>query len=300
MAIFARATIVELQAGLEAADCSTNCHDIRAPETGLVMARGRISGTGQPFNLGEVTVTRAVVEVAGGSSSSSSRRRTARTARVTKGSSRAASSKTGFHAPCAALVPYISIHPTAKDIEGTATGRKQVSSRMRSTQGRPRPASVASSASRTAINAPDTPRRTEVHAERSTLWCFTPRCNPSRSDDGLERGSTGSPGGRCVRCETVEPKCLPAAVSACPRSGQSTEMITTSVSSPSATHRPRRASGSGRGGSKSPPIVATPRRRSIQSTSAKPISASIVTGMPIAAARPASKSFIHAPKTALA
>lgn len=34
---------------------------IRAPEFGLVMARGRVGGGGTPFNLGEVTVTRASV-----------------------------------------------------------------------------------------------------------------------------------------------------------------------------------------------------------------------------------------------
>lgn len=36
---------------------------LRAPETGLVMARGRIGGGGAPFNLGETTVTRATVRV---------------------------------------------------------------------------------------------------------------------------------------------------------------------------------------------------------------------------------------------
>ena len=35
-------------------------HDLlRAPQTGTVMVRGRIGGTGAPFNLGEMTVTRA-------------------------------------------------------------------------------------------------------------------------------------------------------------------------------------------------------------------------------------------------
>ncbi|MEM9358160.1 MAG: phosphonate C-P lyase system protein PhnG [Pseudomonadota bacterium] len=68
MAIFARATGEELASGLKAADCATNCRDLRPPETGLVMARGRISGIGQPFNLGEVTVTRAAIQLADGSS----------------------------------------------------------------------------------------------------------------------------------------------------------------------------------------------------------------------------------------
>lgn len=34
---------------------------LRSPEIGLVMVRGRAGGTGQPFNLGEMTVTRCVV-----------------------------------------------------------------------------------------------------------------------------------------------------------------------------------------------------------------------------------------------
>jgi alpha-D-ribose 1-methylphosphonate 5-triphosphate synthase subunit PhnG len=36
---------------------------LRGPESGLVMVRGRADGTGEPFNLGEMTVTRASVSV---------------------------------------------------------------------------------------------------------------------------------------------------------------------------------------------------------------------------------------------
>lgn len=39
---------------------------LRRPETGLVMVRGRAGGSGGPFNLGEVTVTRAVVSLPSG------------------------------------------------------------------------------------------------------------------------------------------------------------------------------------------------------------------------------------------
>ncbi|MDP9807315.1 alpha-D-ribose 1-methylphosphonate 5-triphosphate synthase subunit PhnG [Rhizobium tibeticum] len=39
---------------------------VRGPETGLVMVRGRMGGGGTPFNLGEVTVTRATVRLASG------------------------------------------------------------------------------------------------------------------------------------------------------------------------------------------------------------------------------------------
>jgi alpha-D-ribose 1-methylphosphonate 5-triphosphate synthase subunit PhnG len=39
---------------------------IRPPETGLVMLRGRMGGTGAAFNLGEATVTRCAVRSAEG------------------------------------------------------------------------------------------------------------------------------------------------------------------------------------------------------------------------------------------
>ncbi|MES2145558.1 MAG: phosphonate C-P lyase system protein PhnG [Pseudomonadota bacterium] len=39
---------------------------LRAPEVGAVMLRGRISTTGAPFNLGEMTVTRCSVRLVGG------------------------------------------------------------------------------------------------------------------------------------------------------------------------------------------------------------------------------------------
>ena len=39
---------------------------LRKPETGLVMLRGRIGGTGGPFNMGEATVTRCAIRLADG------------------------------------------------------------------------------------------------------------------------------------------------------------------------------------------------------------------------------------------
>lgn len=42
-------------------------HDLlRSPEIGAVMVRGRTGATGQPFNLGEMTVTRCVLKLASG------------------------------------------------------------------------------------------------------------------------------------------------------------------------------------------------------------------------------------------
>lgn len=39
---------------------------LRAPEFGSVMVRGRAGGTGAPFNLGEMTVTRCALQLASG------------------------------------------------------------------------------------------------------------------------------------------------------------------------------------------------------------------------------------------
>jgi alpha-D-ribose 1-methylphosphonate 5-triphosphate synthase subunit PhnG len=40
--------------------------DLREPENGIVMVRGRIGGDGAPFNLGEATVSRAAIRLASG------------------------------------------------------------------------------------------------------------------------------------------------------------------------------------------------------------------------------------------
>ena len=40
--------------------------DLRRPEKGLAMLRGRIGGEGAPFNIGEATVTRAAVQLEDG------------------------------------------------------------------------------------------------------------------------------------------------------------------------------------------------------------------------------------------
>ncbi len=66
MALCAAATAAELDAALARLPPEPGVHDLRRPETGLVMARGRIGGDGRRFNLGEVTVTRAAVRLQGG------------------------------------------------------------------------------------------------------------------------------------------------------------------------------------------------------------------------------------------
>jgi alpha-D-ribose 1-methylphosphonate 5-triphosphate synthase subunit PhnG len=67
MGACARATEEELADALASLGDVPVAQELRAPETGLVMVRGRIGGTGTPFNLGEVTVTRAAVRLANGS-----------------------------------------------------------------------------------------------------------------------------------------------------------------------------------------------------------------------------------------
>ena len=62
MALVARARRAELAAIAERWP-GHGARDLKPVEPGLVMLRGRIGGDGAPFNLGEATVTRAVVEL---------------------------------------------------------------------------------------------------------------------------------------------------------------------------------------------------------------------------------------------
>jgi alpha-D-ribose 1-methylphosphonate 5-triphosphate synthase subunit PhnG len=66
MAILAQSDAASIERGLAAADCAAQFAELRVPETGLVMLRGRIGGNGAPFNVGEATVTRAAVQLASG------------------------------------------------------------------------------------------------------------------------------------------------------------------------------------------------------------------------------------------
>jgi len=61
MGVLARADAAAIAARLAAAPALPAHAMLRAPETGLVMVRGRAGGDGAPFNLGEMTVTRCAV-----------------------------------------------------------------------------------------------------------------------------------------------------------------------------------------------------------------------------------------------
>ena len=67
MGLLARAKPAQLAALLP----EIPAHDLlRAPEIGAVMVQGRMGGTGQPFNLGEMTVTRCALRLAAGAAGS--------------------------------------------------------------------------------------------------------------------------------------------------------------------------------------------------------------------------------------
>jgi len=60
------ATEAELEAALSQLGDMPAVEELRAPETGLVMLRGKIGGSGPVFNVGEATVTRAAVRLGTG------------------------------------------------------------------------------------------------------------------------------------------------------------------------------------------------------------------------------------------
>lgn len=68
MALLAKAAPGDLEAAWSALDDKPRWRWLRKPETGLVMVRGRAGGTGQAFNLGEMSVTRCVLAIDGGHS----------------------------------------------------------------------------------------------------------------------------------------------------------------------------------------------------------------------------------------
>ena len=63
LSILARAPHADLVA--RAVPFEVDAETLRAPEIGAVMMRGRIAGTGAPFNLGEITVTRCALRAGG-------------------------------------------------------------------------------------------------------------------------------------------------------------------------------------------------------------------------------------------
>jgi alpha-D-ribose 1-methylphosphonate 5-triphosphate synthase subunit PhnG len=67
MAVLARATPEEVDAAWQGHGLAPDFVWLRAPTFCLVMVRGRINGSGAPFNLGEMTVTRCALQLDSGS-----------------------------------------------------------------------------------------------------------------------------------------------------------------------------------------------------------------------------------------
>ncbi len=65
MAVLAHSATADIAQHLEAIVVPAH-ENLREPENGLVMVRGRVGGDGAPFNLGEATVSRAAVRLATG------------------------------------------------------------------------------------------------------------------------------------------------------------------------------------------------------------------------------------------
>jgi alpha-D-ribose 1-methylphosphonate 5-triphosphate synthase subunit PhnG len=65
MAVLAHSGAAEIACHLDAI-AVPSYENLREPENGLVMVRGRVGGDGTPFNLGEATVSRAAVRLSTG------------------------------------------------------------------------------------------------------------------------------------------------------------------------------------------------------------------------------------------
>jgi len=65
MAVLAHSDAADIACYLDALALPTH-ENLREPENGLVMVRGRIGGDGAPFNLGEATISRAAVRLSTG------------------------------------------------------------------------------------------------------------------------------------------------------------------------------------------------------------------------------------------
>lgn len=66
LGVLSRAGRAQLEEALTTLADLPSIEHVRPPEPGMVMLRGRVGGTGDAFNLGEVTVTRCALRVGAG------------------------------------------------------------------------------------------------------------------------------------------------------------------------------------------------------------------------------------------
>ncbi len=64
MATLARSSLAQLQSLIDDAPQKPSYSLPRPPESGLCQVRGRMGGNGRAFNLGEMTMTRCVIQLA--------------------------------------------------------------------------------------------------------------------------------------------------------------------------------------------------------------------------------------------
>ena len=63
MAILAKSSVTDIEQRVKSLGEIPPYAFLRPPEIGLTMVRGRAGGTGEVFNLGEMTITRCVVKI---------------------------------------------------------------------------------------------------------------------------------------------------------------------------------------------------------------------------------------------
>ena len=63
MAILAKSSVTDIEQQIKTLGNLPQYSFLRPPEIGLTMVRGRAGGTGEVFNLGEMTITRCVVKI---------------------------------------------------------------------------------------------------------------------------------------------------------------------------------------------------------------------------------------------
>ncbi|MEA5517197.1 phosphonate C-P lyase system protein PhnG [Nodularia sp. UHCC 0506] len=63
MKTLAKAELKQLEALVSKLDTLPSYSFLRSPEIGLTMVQGSTGGTGKPFNLGDMTITRCVVQL---------------------------------------------------------------------------------------------------------------------------------------------------------------------------------------------------------------------------------------------
>ncbi|MFA0086857.1 phosphonate C-P lyase system protein PhnG [Vibrio sp. 10N.261.51.F12] len=66
MSVLAQSQFEELQQHWKDASIDTDYQMVRQPEIGLTQIRARMGGTGREFNMGDATITRAVIKLPSG------------------------------------------------------------------------------------------------------------------------------------------------------------------------------------------------------------------------------------------